>query len=218
MFFDAEQLDRLQRTLAIIPSITNGFSSAEEIDWASLMTRIIEITPTEYDCEVMYCYDEEGNSLILDYKNLEGYSSISYPETLNETVSRLGGKENAFSIRQSGLLENGVYADSRTQQYLYSSPDGEWMPINSGVVVLDQKKDGDRLTLTIVKYQPQWNQSDIFVEGHLIGNVNQDRSLNNQTIIDYVYDHLDEFPHWQLVLKDNGDDRFYQLISMKKAQ
>lgn len=72
------------------------------------------------------------------------------------------------------------------------------------------------MVLNIIKYVPNITYGkdvEIDINGHkfIVNNLDA-----NKMIIETVYEHLDDFIKYELVLKDNGEDCLYQLLSMKK--
>lgn len=211
-----DDLSRLYKSLYVIPYIEDEFSNPSEIAWDKLLTQVIEITPYDYTCEERICHNANNVEYILEYDNIDGYTGINHLESINNTVKQLTSIDNIYSITDSKTLDNGVFQDERNQDFLYLTPDGDYLQANAGIVILDEYKQNDLLVLNIIKYVPDITYDkdvEIDINGHkfIVNDLDA-----NEMIIETVYNHLDEFTKYELVVKNNGEDCLYQLLSMKK--
>lgn len=212
--FSSKEAESLQRTLYVLLNVDYEINSPEELDLDSLLIPIIDIT----EINSFFTSNEPSDSSIPQYIYYIGYPAIIYEDTINQTVYELTGKKDVFKAVETKRLESGIFVDRDLQGFIFGTPDGEWIPVNSGVILLDQNKEGNQLRLTLIKYKPTKIYEKVYVEGEYIADINQVYGEINDLILDNVYSRLDEFQKWEVVLQDNGEDQLYQLISMKKVE
>lgn len=132
-----DDLSRLYKSLYVVPHIEDEFSNPSEIAWDKLLTQVIEITPYDYTCEVRTCHNSDNEEYILEYRNIAGYTGINHLESINNTIKQLTLIDDVYQITDTKTLDSGVFQDKRSQDFLYLTPDGDYLQANAGIVILD---------------------------------------------------------------------------------
>ena len=213
-FNDADTLylpeaSKLQKTLYLFTVMNQGFDDPDMIDWEALAPVLMSVM-SKYYCDGRYCMNAEGQVRFADFAIREGYGSLVTQPDMNKAAKVLTGQDYVYDDYDNRKLSSGVVYSQSVNSYVAYSHEGDWIVASPGVIVLEQKKIDNRITVDFVTYVPKWD-GQLIVEGIVI---DDDDGVNkaNSKIIETVKDNLDQMPHWTAELEDTGDEHFYRLV------
>ena len=203
------ETDKLQKTLYLFTAMKQGFDDPSMIDWETLAPLVMSTLP-KYGCDVRYCKNAEGQVRFADFAIREGYGSLVTQPQMNQAAKALTGQDFIYDDYDNRKLSSGVVYSQSVNSYVAFAREGDWLAASPGVIVLQQKKADNRITVDFVTYVPKWDDT-LIVEGIPIEDYDG-YSNANRKIIQTVNDNLDHMPHWTAELEDTGDDQFYRLL------
>ena len=202
--------NRFQKTLYLFTAMDRGFDNPALIDWEALAPILMSVSP-KYGCDVKCCRNADGQIRFADFAIREGYGALVTQPDMNQAAKVLTGQDYVYDDYDNRKLSSGVVYSQSVNSYVCFSRDGDWMPSNPGVMVLNEVKADNRITVDFVTYVPKWDHDKIFVEGVPV-NLDQEDDNANLKIIQTVKNNLDRMQHWTAELEDTGDEHFYRLL------
>ena len=203
------EANKLQRTLYLFTVMKRGFDDPSKIDWEALAPSLMSMIPN-YGCDGKYCKDREGQVRFADFAIPEGYGALATQPEMNRAAKVLTGQDFVYDDYENRKLSSGAVYSQSANSYITYSREGDWMPASPGIMILDQTKKDNRITVDFVAYRVEWKDNELFVEGVKVAEVKGNNA--NPQIVQTVKENLDRLPHWTAELEDTGDEHFYRLI------
>ena len=205
--------DKLMKTLFTLLKIEQPFDSINDIDKEKFAMTIAVFANSEgYNCMGNNCtYKGELSDIYLGFK--EGYRGVIPRIVFNQIAYSLTDQEETFPIKENQIEKNVIGFSKELDCFIVNYPegDGDFTLAAGGITILDQKQEGDILTVELIKYSSfDYNNRNCPIKNY----PTNPKIDNEEQLHEFVQNNLNSFPHWIVTLKDNDQD-FYQVLSMK---